>query len=232
MKIIGSGLIASAFSNVDLGQDVTLFASGVSNSKEVSLDKYNREINLLQSSLKNSKILIYFSTCSVIDPHLQSTLYVSHKLSIEKLVLRNKKNIVIRLPQVVGICKNSYTLMNFLAYKIYNEQSYDLFKGALRNIIFIEDVVTLTKHIFKDKPSENLFSFNMPTHYEISEIVSSLEDILGKRSLHNCKKGHPFEYPDSIFISNAISENIIDFDSNYLKKTLSKVYANYPNGFE
>lgn len=232
MKIIGSGLIASAFLSTEFGKDVTLFASGVSNSKEESMGAYNREINLLKTYLNNSEKLIYFSTCSVKDPHLQNTLYVSHKISLEELVLSNKNNIVIRLPQVVGICKNPYTLTNFLAKKIYNEQVYDLLKGTIKNIIHIDDVVILTKHIFKNNLSESLYSFNMPIHFEISEIVYCLENILGKKSLHIDKKGHRFKYDDSLFISNAISDSIIDFDSNYLKKTLYKVYSNYPNGFQ
>ena len=232
MKIIGSGLIASAFSKIDLGQEITLFASGVSNSKETIPDKYLREKNLLKSCLNNSKKLIYFSTCSVVDPNLESTLYVSHKLSLEKLVLKDKNNVVIRLPQVVGICKNPYTLTNFLAYKIYYEQPYDLYKGTLRNIIFVDDMVALTQYIFKNKSLANLYSFNMPIHYEISEIVTSLENILGKKSCHNSKNGYPFRYSESSFVTNAISKNIIDFDSNYLEKILTKVYLNYPNGFE
>ena len=130
MKIIGTGLIATAFLIEELGKDVILFASGVSNSKETCLIEYEREKDLLKSSLSSSNRLIYFSTCSVTDPNLKNSLYVSHKLSLEKLVLAGKNNIVIRLPQVVGISKNPYTLTNFLAYKIYKEEAYDLFKGS------------------------------------------------------------------------------------------------------
>lgn len=175
--------------------------------------------------------MIYFSTCSVTDPNLKNSLYVSHKLSLEKLVLTNKNNIVLRLPQVVGISKNPYTLTNFLAYKIYKEEAYDLFKGTIRNIIDIEDVVTLTKYILNKKLSENLYSFNMPIDFEVSQIVSHLEIIIGKRSMHVSKKGHPFMYPSSSFISNAISDEVIYCASNYLEKTLFRVYSNYPNGF-
>lgn len=231
MKIIGSGLIATAFLIEELGKDVTLFASGVSNSKETSLIEYKREKDLLKSSLSSSNRLIYFSTCSVTDPNLKNSLYVSHKLSLEKLVLTSKNNIVLRLPQVVGISKNPYTLTNFLAYKIYNEEAYDLFKGSIRNIIYIEDVVTLTKYIFNKKLSDNLYSFNMPVDFEVSQIVSYLEIIIGKKSMHVSKKGHPFKYLSSSFISNAISDKVIYCDSNYLEKTLFRVYSNYPNGF-
>ena len=232
MKIIGSGLIASAFASTELGLETTLFASGVSNSQEIRSSEYERETNLLQSSLAHSKKLIYFSTCSVTDPHLSNTPYVSHKLSLEKLVLTNKNNIIIRLPQVVGICRNRNTLTNFLAYKIFNEEAFDLFEGSIKSIIDIEDVVKLTNYIFQKRLPENLYSFNLPINYEVSQIVSCLESILGKSSIHTLKKGHRFKYSNSVFISNAISKNIIDFNYNYLQRTLIRVYANYPNGFQ
>ena len=122
-------------------------------------------------------------------------------------------------------------MTNFLAHKIYKEEAYDLFKGTIRNIIDIEDVVTLTKYVFNKKLSDNLYSFNLPIDFEVSQIISYLEIIIGKRSMHVSKKGHPFKYPSSPFISNAISDKVIYFDSNYLEKTLFRVYSNYPNGF-
>ncbi len=204
----------------------------MSNSKETSLIEYKREKDLLKSSLTSSNRLLYFSTCSVTDPNLKNSLYVSHKLSLEKLVLSSKNNIVIRLPQVVGVSKNPFTLTNFLAYKIYKEEAYDLFKGTIRNIIDIEDVVTLTKYIFNKKLSDNLYSFNMPIDFEVSQIVSCLEIIIGKRSMHISKKGHPFKYLSSSFISNAILDKVIHCDSSYLEKTLFRVYSNYPDGFK
>jgi len=85
--IIGNGLIASAFnSNLRNNEDVIIFASGVSNSREVRSDEFFRERKLLVDTLALGKYIAYFSTCSVDDPELLNTPYVAHKKEMEALV--------------------------------------------------------------------------------------------------------------------------------------------------
>ena len=227
MNIIGSGLIASAFRDQDLGENITCFASGVSNSSELRESEFIRESDLLNYWLDRSQKLIYFSTCSVDDKTLKNSLYVSHKIKMENLVLSRSENLVIRLPQVVGKCKNKHTLTNFIASKILHKESYDLYEGVLRNLIDIVDVVKLTKYLFDGDFKDNLFSFALPRHYEVAEIVGILQSVLQQPSLHRSKKGVPFRYPESDFVKIAIDNQIISCGPDYLQNVLSKYYSNY-----
>lgn len=227
MNIVGSGLIASCFMNYDLGKDVTIFASGVSNSQETNRSEFLRELNLLKRWLSNSRRLVYFSTCSVGVDSLKESPYVLHKIQMEKLVLLKPNGIVVRLPQVVGKSANKHTLTNFLATKIYNNESYDLYCGALRNLIDIGDIFTLTKYLLESDVEDNLFSFALPFYYEVSEIVSVFEKLLNRVSKHNSKKGYATQYPKSDFVQNAIDNEIISFDADYLEATLNRHYFDF-----
>ena len=50
--IIGNGLLASSFNKIELENNILIFASGVSNSKEQDHSKYEKELNLLKDILK------------------------------------------------------------------------------------------------------------------------------------------------------------------------------------
>ena len=232
MNIVGSGLIASAFQNQDFGEYLTVFASGVSNSQEHRQPEFIRESDLLKYWLSNSESLIYFSTCSVEVDDLKKNPYVLHKLQMERLVLSKASGIVIRLPQVVGRSDNKYTLTNFLASKIFNNERYDLYCGALRNLIDISDVVKLTKFLLESDHECNLLSFAMPSYYEVSEIVFILEKVLNRVSMHQSKKGQPIRYSRSDFVQNAIDNSIISCNKDYLEITLNKYYCDFSNDIE
>ena len=133
--VIGNGIIAKAFSSYNENSNVIIYASGVSNSKETSPKKYERERKLLNNTILqcNKKTLVYFSTCSITDKSLQQSEYVSHKIAMEKLITNNCKSYYIfRLPQVVGRT-NSPTLVNFIAKAIKNEEPFVVQKNATRN---------------------------------------------------------------------------------------------------
>jgi len=227
MNIVGSGLIASAFNNVNFGKDFTLFASGVSNSQETKPAAFKRESKLLKYWLSRSESLIYFSTCSVDDETLSSSLYVRHKMKMEALVALKSLGIVIRLPQVVGNCNNKNTLTNFLATKICTQEPYNLYQGTLRNLIDIDDVVALTNFLLKSKELRKVYSFALPIYFEVSEIVAVLEKLLNQVSMHTYKDGCPIRYPMDAFVRRAINDHIISCNSDYLETILGKYYQNY-----
>ena len=62
--IIGNGLIANSFLDSDLN-NIIIFASGVSNSKEENLLEFDREKKLLLRIIYENfnKKIVYFSTC-------------------------------------------------------------------------------------------------------------------------------------------------------------------------
>jgi hypothetical protein len=83
MPIIGHGDIAGAIP-ADLHPDWTWFASGVSNSREVRIEAYDRERALLKAQPRATH-LVYFSSLCVF--HGRS-LYSTHKDVMELAVKR------------------------------------------------------------------------------------------------------------------------------------------------
>lgn len=105
--IIGTGDIASILSNRD---DVTFFASGVSNSSCSDPGKFKRESDLLKTMPRHVH-LVYFSSLSIYYSH---NPYVAHKRRMELLVkdLFNSYTIV-RIGNI-SWGKNPNTLINYL----------------------------------------------------------------------------------------------------------------------
>lgn len=226
MIVVGNGLLGSNFRRLDACCDHVIFASGVSNSSSTSIDDFNREAALLKTWLKKSDTLIYFSTCSIDDPLLSAKPYVIHKLAMEKLVMASKSGFVIRVPQVVGNCANKNTLINFLVDKIYHNENFILQAGAVRNLIDIDDLVSLTMFLIKEKYPPGCYSFAMPIDYEVSRIVSCIEKNLHVKSLHTVKTGSPYSYPKSLFVEQSINYGVIACGEDYLETLIEKYFAN------
>ncbi len=118
--IIGNGLLANEFDVYKNSNDVTIFASGVSNSNEKRGGEFEREMRLLRSEADNDecRLLIYFSSTKVFESGDNDNLYIKHKKDVEKFINENFKSFLIfRLPQVIGKGGNPNTLAN----NIYNK---------------------------------------------------------------------------------------------------------------
>ena len=115
MPIVGHGDIASVLTDRD---DITYFASGVSNSREIRELEYEREANLLLSQ-DREKRLVYFSSLSIF---YSQTPYALHKRYMESLVRGNfdKWNIM-RMGNITW-GNNPHTLINFIRSQIRNRE--------------------------------------------------------------------------------------------------------------
>ena len=137
--IVGKGLIASQFNNWWKGKDVIIFASGVSNSKEVKKSEYQREKHLVKTFFSSKKLFVYFSTCSIFDKTLEKSLYVKHKLEIEELIKNNFTNyFILRLPNVIGKTKNQNTFFNYFYSAIVNKNKIHIQKNNIRYFLDVE----------------------------------------------------------------------------------------------
>src|ERR1035437_5731064 len=158
--IIGNGLIANAFKNNNWGNKIVLFASGVSDSKTNDYEGCLREFNLLKATISkntDNKKLIYFSTYSIDDPQQKTSVYVKHKLEMENYILCNTSNyLIIRTSNIVGPSANKNTIFNFLYQKMYNSESFDLWTGAVRNFIDIDDFVLIINELIKSTKENKL----------------------------------------------------------------------------
>jgi len=225
VKVIGKGLIASVFQGKDYGKDVIIFASGVSKSRENSLHNFEKERALLIDTLAQNKKLIYFSTCSAgASPRITSP-YIAHKLKMEKLVLESSSNIIIRLPQVVGKSRNSSTLVNFFAKKIYRMEPFEIEVNTIRNIIDVDDVRIITEYILEKNEIGEIHDCSLPISFSVLRIVKQLEIILNMKGLYTEKLGDPITYRPSEIIFKAVREGRLEISDSYLYDILLKHYS-------
>ncbi len=228
--LVGNGMIARAFTRYKRDKDILIFASGVSNSKETLQSAIEREKKLLCDNIEKYQdlIFVYFSTCSIEDKTLEDSLYVKHKIQMEKIVQnRCKKYYIFRLPQVVGISK-SPTLINFLVKNIIKENDFVVYKNATRNLIAIEDVYYISKKIIENKHYENeIVNIATPFNISVLDIVKIIEKILNKKANYTINN---LGEAQEIDITKILNLNL-DFKSNYtnnlLNKYVNKINFNY-----
>jgi nucleoside-diphosphate-sugar epimerase len=225
--IVGDGMIASAFKvrAVNLS-GFTLFASGVSDSNEVNPENFTREENALKLHLSRCNNIIYFSTCSILDPELRESAYVLHKLAMESYICKESKNyLIFRLPQVVGFSRNKNTLVNFLFEKVSESQSINVWTKATRNLIDIDDIVSVVEYILEHKVYINdVINVANPYSVYISEIVSIFEKILNKRAfITSQNRGGNYKI-DTSSVNRIYADLGINFNQKYTEKILKKYY--------
>lgn len=179
--IIGSGLMARSFHAYADKQEIVVFASGVSNSKETNPAAFDREKDLLSKTLETlgDKKIIYFSTCSIEDPSLSGSAYVQHKKMMEQLIAKTAADWhVFRLPQVVGPTE-SPTLVHFLFDAIAFQKPFLVQTRATRNLIWHEDIYKITAEITPDEHFCNqILNIASPFHLKVSDIVAMIEEEL------------------------------------------------------
>ncbi len=223
--IVGRGLIANAFEKVQMSDDVLVFASGVSNSKETNPLQFEREANLLKRVIQENpkSKLVYFSTASVLDPQLNTEPYASHKLRCEELIrMHCPRHLILRVTNVVGKSGNPNTVFKFFVDNIRSETSFELWRNACRNLVDIEDVVRITRALLAtNKPAETFLLAN-PVNHAVPELVATLEQKLGKRAVctHTDKGSCAlYEMNETVAFYNAIG---FSFPPDYLQKLIER----------
>lgn len=103
--IIGKGDIATVLTD---SEDITWFASGVSNSKEKDTRKFARELQLLMNQPKDKHLVYFSSLCT----YWSKTEYARHKRIMEDTIKRHWQSYtIVRLGNIDwGI--NPHTLIN------------------------------------------------------------------------------------------------------------------------
>lgn len=227
--IIGNGLIASAFSEINrLYSDVIFFASGVSNSNEKSIRAFKREEQLLRQTFSENenKSVVYFSTCAISSRGMTySSPYVLHKRKMEFYTKRHSKFLIIRLPNLVGKTGNSANLVNFLFHKVRNREEIDVWKNSTRNILDVEDAVKITEKLLEKNISNRTLNVTSMVNYRIEEIINGISDFTGLKPKINIINKTPNRdvYPSGT-VSEIIGELDMKMDKGYFKRILKKYY--------
>ena len=183
--VIGSGLIAKGFNDYIESNDIIIFASGVSNSKEIDKDSYKREEDLINNTIKNynKKTIVYFSTCSIEDKSVNDTTYVKHKIRMEKIIENNfAKYYIFRLPQVVGLT-TSPTLIYYLFTSIINHEKLKINENSRRNLVSIDDVYLMVNYLIKNEIYINeTTNIASPYNMLVVEILMIIEKTMDKKA--------------------------------------------------
>ncbi len=222
--IIGRGLIASQFTDVD-HNDVVIFASGVSNSSETRIEEFFREQNLVEQTLINNpkQLFVYFSTCSIYDSSKYNSPYVLHKLHIEEVIKQNTSSyLILRVSNAVGVGGNPNLLMNYLSRQILNNQELTVHQHATRNLIDVEDVKNITLRYIESKDWNKIINVAYTDNFTIPEIINAFEVNYNKIAQKNIQnKGEHY----SIDVSELNYEFYLNSKADYLNNLLIKYYG-------
>jgi len=228
--IIGSGLLAHAFSGAFLQrEDVCIYAAGVSNSSCTDVHEFARERQRLADALRQTRhvdVFVYFGTCSVADPEARNTPYVQHKLAMEQMVYTHSKNLILRLPQVAGKTPNPHTLLNYLYARISRSESFNLWSKARRNVIDIDDIVSIALPLIaNDVIRCTTINIANTANYSMNEIVREMEVVVGKRAIYDVVNCGTEYFIDASAIQSVLSVACVDFSGPYLGKVIAKYYG-------
>lgn len=183
--VIGNGLLANSLNKFESIDSVIVFASGVSNSKEHRKSEFDRELDLIKKYQfqYSDKRIIYFSTCSIFDNTLINSPYITHKLNIENFIKNNFKIYnILRLPNVIGDCKNKNTFFNFFKEKIVQNEEITIQKFATRYLIDIDDITFLLPLIINQKEfCNNSINIAFDNKMLVSKILNLFEIVLNRK---------------------------------------------------
>src|ERR1035437_1871893 len=184
MKLVGNGLVAKSLANTQFPEGCVIIASGVSNSLEQRASEFERESNLIKKTIQenpDSKI-IYFSTTSVLQS--EKTPYTKHKLAMEGLIAARSRSFhIFRVPQLVGIVKNS-TLISFFVASIVQGRKLTLQRGVERNLVDAVDFARLTEFFVENNIAQNrIMTIAGSYNTTVLDIVKEISAILNKDAL-------------------------------------------------
>ncbi len=226
--VVGNGMIANRFMSYKDDDDVIIFASGVSNSKDTVEENFIREFQLLHKTVSDytDKTLVYFSTCSLEDNDLALAPYVIHKKTVEEFIKRNvAKFYLFRISNLAGTSNNPYTLLNYFIFNILKNLPLTVWKNAYRNIIGIDDMFSIANHLLQKKENINaIINIANPVNYSVPYIVKTIEHHLNKKATVNeLDRGDDYKIDVSL-IEPLFNKLNIQFNENYLAALLKKYY--------
>ncbi|MFI5151521.1 MAG: hypothetical protein ACHQRM_17470 [Bacteroidia bacterium] len=224
--VVGNGLVARSLDVYKDNPDVVIFASGVSNSGEVSIPEYEREAELLMS-WKNSKALfVYFSTCSIFDPTLSASMYVVHKKKMEE-VIRNEFSsfLILRLPLLISNSPNPFTFFNFIRNRILSKENLQVHAKAWRYLMDADDLKTLVPLIInEDSYTGQSINMAYDNASRVADIVKQMEIIAGVEAKKELvEKGSNYNFDRHVF-RELLQKHNFKFDPILYNEQIIKKY--------
>lgn len=224
--IIGNGLIATLFLEHDCS-DVIFFASGVSNSLSTDREAFLREEDTAKTVIAKypDKLFVYFSTASVYDASKKDSLYVCHKLNMERLVqVHCRHYLILRVSNAIGKSNNPHLLLNYLATAIREQKMIEVQANATRNFIDVEDVKNLTLSLLASGVCNTTVNIAYLQSFPVIEIVREIEKILDLNAkINRVDKGDSYD----ISLSDSVKDYFIQRKLNNAQRYLTLVLSKY-----
>lgn len=176
--VVGTGLLATIFEAYKTSNEVLVFASGVSNSKETNLLAFERELKLLKATISKYPTLkiVYFSTVSITDSSVNKSAYVQHKLAIEEYIKKNAVHyLILRVSNVVGAKGNPNTIMNFLVSAVREQRPVTIWTKAERNMIDVADVYLIAHSLLERQATNTTVNVAVRTSIPVKQMLAVIE---------------------------------------------------------
>jgi nucleoside-diphosphate-sugar epimerase len=224
--IIGNGLLASAFASYANYDDVIIFASGVSDSKETNESDFNREIELLKKVINDNQDLkiIYFS-CVLAD--IIDNDYFNHKLNAEAIIKDNSNDyLIFRIPQIIGRTGNKNNLVNYFKNSIINGDEITIFNNTQRALIDIDDLVKIVTYCKNNSSRETLIISDIEkvNVVDVVNLIATSLNIEPKIKFID-KSGGNWDIKNSDLVTQALQTFKIK-STNYTQKIITKYINN------
>jgi UDP-2-acetamido-2,6-beta-L-arabino-hexul-4-ose reductase len=223
--IVGNGLIANAFSNKEFPMDVIVFASGASDSKNSNESAFEREHELLREVLNRNqdKLMIYFSTASVLDESLQNSPYCIHKRKMEAYLVENaSKYLIARVSNVVGNSGNPKTIFNYFKHHLLTGQKFELWETAERNLVDVDDLAMIIIGLLKTGRVNEIITVVNPVSVSVLRLVKLLEEELNTKGNYSLvSKGNKLNFPEQLSTGD-LMEFGVNFDQDYYRHIVEK----------
>lgn len=232
--LIGSGIVADRFCDYELQSKHLVFAGAIHDSEVCDPQIIAEEERALKAALATSSDIpcVYFSSCSILDPEVQNTPYVEHKIRMEKILQESGRSFwVFRLPQLVGPTDTQSNLAKYFVDQIYNEKKFEVWGGAKRNFIDIDDVHVIVSHIIrKDLHANSIINIANSAQNSPKDLVTSIEQVLGISAKYTeLDKGTDLAI-DISKIEPLFANLDVTFDDTYLQRLIDKYYGHLVHG--
>lgn len=226
--IIGEGVIFNRFIDYSLQSKYFIIAGTVNESTINDEATILEEESSIAAALTDhaDSIIVYFSSCSILDPSVQHTQYVIHKLRMEKLIQKSAKHYCIfRLPQILGLSDTKTSLVGSFVNANLNREKIEVWQNAKRNLIDIDDIHEVVSEILRRNILVNkVINIASPQQTDVLQLVSDIEDFTGFAADYILvDKGSQYHI-DISDIQPIFVDLKLDFDRNYVPRSLRKYY--------
>ena len=147
-------------------------------------------------------------------------------MAMERMVRGHPRHVVLRLPQIAGKTPNPHTLLNFLYARISRSEAFQIWGGAKRNIIDVDDVVSIAQQLIANGTVRNTtVNIANPVNYSMPEIVDAMVGIVGKRAIFEVVDRGSDYFIETGSMQPALAKSGVEFGDNYLSKVIAKYYG-------